>query len=70
MKAKGVLKLLNISRTTLYNCVKSGKLPIKKLHNGYYDHDDTTVDFFSKQQKNDLNTQLKKLLKTQNYVNW
>lgn len=73
MKAKDVLKLLKISRITLYNYVKSGKLPVKKLHNGYYDYDDTTVNFLANnkvrynviytrvstsKQKNDLNTQL------------
>jgi len=37
MKAKEVMKLLKISRGTLHNYVKDGKLIITKLNNGYYD---------------------------------
>jgi putative resolvase len=43
MKAKEVLKLLNISRTTLYNYTKDGLLKTTKLDNGYYDYDEDSV---------------------------
>ena len=43
MKAKDVLKLLNISRSTLYNYTKNGKINVKLLDNGYYDYDEVSV---------------------------
>lgn len=73
MKAKQVLKLLNISRGTLYNYVKDGKIKGTLLDNGYYDYDDQSVfsllkkdDRFnviyarvsSYKQKKELNTQI------------
>lgn len=39
MKAKEVLKILNIARTTLYNYTKEGKIKVTQLDNGYYDED-------------------------------
>jgi len=43
MKAKEVLKLLNISRTTLYYYTKDGLIKTTKLDNGYYDYDEASV---------------------------
>jgi putative resolvase len=43
MKAKEVLKILNISRATLYNYTKDGKIKVKKLDNGYYEYDEESV---------------------------
>lgn len=43
MKSKEVLRLLQITRPTLCSYVKSGKLPVKQLPNGFYDYDDDTV---------------------------
>ena len=43
MKAKQVLQILDISRITLYNYVKSGKIKTVTLPNGYYDYSDSDV---------------------------
>ena len=43
MKSKEVLKLLKISRVTLTRYVKSGKIRVKKLPNGYYDYNENDV---------------------------
>lgn len=43
MKSKEVLNLLKISRVTLMNYVKSGKIKVTRLDNGYYDYDDKSV---------------------------
>ena len=43
MKAKEVLKLLKISRATLFNYTRDGKLKVTKLDNGYYDYDEESV---------------------------
>ena len=43
MKAKEVLKLLQISRVTLSQYVKNGKIKTIKLPNGYYNYDDDSV---------------------------
>ena len=43
MKAKEVLKLLNVTRATLTNYVKNGKLKVRELHNGYYEYDEEDV---------------------------
>ena len=48
MKSKDVLKLLNISRTTLMTYIKTGKIKGTKLDNGYYDYDDKSVFAFLK----------------------
>ena len=76
MKAKEVMKLLKISRGTLHNYVKDGKLIITKLNNGYYDYDESSVFKIMKKdnrinviygrvstnkQKNDLQTQVNKI---------
>ena len=37
MKSKEVLKLLGISRVTLWSYVKNGTIKATKLPNGYYD---------------------------------
>ena len=73
MKAKDVLKLLNISRATLYNYTRDGKIKVKLLDNGYYDYDEVSVYKIIKKdprinviysrvstykQKNDLQTQI------------
>jgi len=46
MKANEVLKILKICRQTLTNYVKSGKLKVTKLGNGYYEYDDDSVYAF------------------------
>ncbi len=76
MKAKQVLKLLNIHRVTLYNYVKSGTVSVTKLDNGTYDYDENSVFKLMKKdsrfnvlyarvstykQKPDLNNQINKL---------
>lgn len=43
MKSSEVIKILNISRPTLCNYIKSGKIKATKLGNGYYDYDDESV---------------------------
>ena len=43
MKAKEVMKLLNISRATLFNYTKDGKIKVTKLDNGYYEYDEASV---------------------------
>jgi putative resolvase len=43
MKSKDVLKLLKISRITLYNYVKNGLIKVTRLPNGYYNYDDKSV---------------------------
>src|SRR5580700_10920958 len=55
MKAKDVLKLLNVSRVTLYKYVKSKKIKVTLLANGYYDYDDKSVfDFFGKNNRTNV----------------
>ncbi len=78
MKAKDVMKLLNICRTTLYNYTKDGSIKATLLDNGYYDYDEESVLKFIKKdnrsnviyarvstykQKNDLQTQIDKINK-------
>ena len=48
MKAKEVMKLLNICRTTLYNYTKDNVIKTTKLSNGYYDYDEQSVLKFIK----------------------
>lgn len=43
MKAKEVMKLLDISRSTLHNYTKDGRITVTKLDNGYYDYDEESV---------------------------
>jgi predicted site-specific integrase-resolvase len=43
MKAKEVMKLLKICRSTLYNYTKSGIIKSTLLDNGYYDYDEKSV---------------------------
>jgi len=77
MKASEVLKLLKVTRQTLVNYVKSGKITVTKLGNGYYDyHEDSVYKFLNidkirynviycrvstQKQKNDLANQILKL---------
>jgi predicted site-specific integrase-resolvase len=46
MKSKEALKILNVTRQTLYNYVKSGKIKVTKLGNGYYNYDDDSIYLF------------------------
>jgi len=81
MKAREVMKLLNICRTTLYHYTKNNIIKHTKLSNGYYDYDEHSVLKFIKKdnrydviyarvstykQKNDLTNQINKL---QTYCN-
>ncbi len=43
MKSKEVMKLMNISRTTLFYYTKNGKIKVTKFDNGYYDYDEESV---------------------------
>lgn len=43
MKAKEVLKILQVSRQTLTAYVKNGSLIVRKKTNGYYDYDEDSV---------------------------
>jgi len=76
MKAKDVMKLLGICRTTLYTYTKDGLIKTTLLPNGYYDYDEESVLKFIKKdnrsniiyarvstykQKNDLETQINKI---------
>lgn len=78
MKAKQVMKILNISRTTLYNYTKNNTLKSVRLDNGYYDYDENSVFAFLKKdsrinviysrvstykQKNDLTKQTNNIQK-------
>ncbi len=78
MKARDVMKLLNICRTTLYNYTKDGTIKATLLSNGYYDYDEESVLKFIKKdnrsnviyarvstykQKNDLQMQINKIQK-------
>ena len=46
MKAKEVLKILKICRQTLTNYVKSGKIKVTRIGNGYYDYNESSVYAF------------------------
>ena len=43
MKAKKVIKLLQITRPTLCSYVKKGIVKVTELPNGYYEYDDDSV---------------------------
>lgn len=43
MKAREVLKILQVSRQTLTTYVKKGDLIVRKKSNGYYDYDEDSV---------------------------
>ena len=82
MKSKEALKILNVTRQTLYNYVKNGKIKVTKLGNGYYNYDDDSIYIFlntikertnviyarvsTHKQKNDLANQVLELV---NYCN-
>ena len=76
MKAKEVMKILNICRSTLYKYTKDGSLKSIQLDNGYFDYDEKSVYSLLKKdtrkniiyarvstykQKNDLITQINKI---------
>ncbi|ETR69540.1 MAG: site-specific integrase-resolvase-like protein [Candidatus Magnetoglobus multicellularis str. Araruama] len=46
MKAKDALKILRVSRGTLTNYVKEGKIKVIKLPTGRYDYDEESVYSF------------------------
>ncbi len=56
MKAKEVLSLLGISRTTLMTYVKKGIIKVSVLPNGYYDYDKETVFTLVNGNKSRYNT--------------
>lgn len=55
MKAKEVLDLLKITRVTLSSYVKSGKINVKRLHNGYYDYCKEDVYELAGEEPNKIN---------------
>lgn len=58
MKAKDVLKILNISRITLMKYLKLGYISAIKLPNGQYDYNDDTVYGFIGQKKEKKNKKI------------
>ena len=55
MKAREVMKLLNICRTTLYHYTKNNIIKHTKLSNGYYDYDEHSVlKFIKKDNRYDV----------------
>ena len=55
MKAREVMKLLNICRTTLYLYTKNNIIKYTKLSNGYYDYDEQSVlKFIKKDNRSDV----------------
>jgi putative resolvase len=81
MKSSEVLKILGITRQTLTTYVKTGKISVTKMGNGYYDYDnDSVYKFLNKEyrinviygrvstykQKNDLANQILDIV---NYCN-
>lgn len=78
MKSNEVMKILNISRSTLYNYTKNNTISCVKLENGYYNYDESSVLAFIKKdprinviytrvstnkQKGDLERQINKITK-------
>ena len=79
MKAKEVLKILNISRVTLWKYVRDGKIKVVEKENGQYDYDEKSIcelmncelnkhiaiyaRVSTNEQKNDLKTQINELEK-------
>ena len=76
MRAKKAMKLLGISRVTLYKYVKNGNIKATKLQNGYYDYDEESIMQFignnnrtnviyarvsTCKQKKDLKNQIKEI---------
>ena len=76
MRAKEVMKILNICRTTLYKYTKEGTIKSVQLDNGYFDYEEKSVYSLLKKderreviyarvstykQKNDLNVQINKI---------
>ena len=76
MRAKEVMKILDICRSTLYKYTKDGSLKSIQLDNGYFDYDEKSVYNLLKKdtrkeviyarvstykQKNDLITQINKI---------
>lgn len=74
MKSSEALQLLKVSRISLMNYIKNGKIKATKMANGLYDYDANSIyEFLGKKnrthviyarvstqkQKNDLNTQIK-----------
>ena len=58
MKAKDVLKILNISRITLMKYLKLGYISAIKLPNGQYDYNDDTIYAFIGQKKEKKNKKI------------
>lgn len=58
MKAKDVLKILNISRITLMKYLKLGYISAIKLPNGQYNYNDDTVYAFIGQKKEKKNKKI------------
>ena len=73
MKAKDAMRLLGITRITLYTYLKKGYIKATKLQNGYYEYDGESIFKFMKKdkrinviysrvstykQRNDLNKQM------------
>lgn len=51
MKAKDAMKMLDVTRITLYNYINKGHIKATKLPNGYYEFDDESIFKFMKKDK-------------------
>ena len=58
MKAKDVLKILDVTRATLCKYVREGIIKVNKKGNGYYDYDEDSVYAFIGQKKTKHNTKI------------
>ena len=55
MRAKEVMKILNICRTTLYKYTKDGTLKSIQLDNGYFDYNEKSVySLLKKDERHDV----------------
>lgn len=55
MRAKEVMKILNICRTTLYKYTKDGTLKSIQIDNGYFDYDEKSVyNLLKKDERHDI----------------
>lgn len=52
MRSKEALKVLGVTRVSLYTYVKNGLIKVTKLKNGFYEYDNTSIyDFLGKRNR-------------------
>jgi predicted site-specific integrase-resolvase len=55
MRSKEALKVLGVSRVSLWSYVKKGIIKVTKLDNGYYEYDNTSIyDFLGKRNRKNV----------------